>query len=33
MTKNNITSRSLKGYNGNALKPESVKNLVSLGPI
>ncbi len=31
--KNNIASRGLKGYNGNALKPESVKNLTSLGPI
>jgi hypothetical protein len=33
ITKNNLTSRSLKGFNGNALKPESVKNLPSLGPI
>lgn len=33
ITKNNLTSRSLKGFNGNALKPESVKNLTSLGPI
>jgi hypothetical protein len=24
-------SRNLKGYNGNALKPESVRNLTSLG--
>ncbi len=31
--KNGIMSRSLKGYNGNALKPESVKNLSSLGPM
>jgi len=33
ITKNNLTSRSLKGFNGNALKPENVKNLTSLGPI
>lgn len=31
--KNGIMSRNLKGYNGNALKPESVKNLTSLGPM
>ena len=29
--KNGIMSRNLKGYNGNALKPESVRNLTSLG--
>ena len=26
-------SRSIKGYNGNALKPESVRPLTSLGPM
>jgi hypothetical protein len=31
--KNGIMSRNLKGYNGNALKPESVRNLASLGPM
>lgn len=31
--KNGLSSRSIKGYDGNALKPESVKNLTSLGPI
>lgn len=31
--KNGLMTRSLKGYNGNALKPESVKNLQSLGPM
>ena len=31
--KNNFLSRSIKGYNGNALKPESVRALTSLGPM
>ena len=31
--KNGIMSRNLKGYNGNALKPESVRHLTSLGPM
>lgn len=31
--KNGITSRTIKGYNGNALKPESYKMLTSLGSI
>ena len=31
--KNALLSRSIKGYNGNALKPESFKHLSSLGPI
>ena len=31
--KNGILSRNLKGYNGNALKPESVRNLLTLGPM
>lgn len=31
--KNGLMSRSLKGYNGNALKPESSKHLTSLGPM
>jgi len=32
-SKNGITSRTIKGYNGNALKPESHKMLQSLGSI
>lgn len=31
--KNGITSRTIKGYNGNALKPESHRMLQSLGSI
>jgi len=31
--KNGLMSRNLKGYNGNALKPESMKHLTSLGPM
>jgi hypothetical protein len=31
--KNGLLSRSLKGYNGNALKPEAVRSLTSLGPM
>lgn len=31
--KNGISSRTIKGYNGNALKPESHKMLASLGSI
>lgn len=30
-TKNGITSKSIKNYNGNALKPDNCKNLASLG--
>ena len=26
-------SRSIKGYNGNALKPENFRNLTTLGPM
>jgi hypothetical protein len=29
--KNGIMSRSIKGYNGNALKPEGMRNLTTLG--
>lgn len=28
-----MMSRNLKGYNGNALKPETVRNLLTLGPM
>jgi hypothetical protein len=31
--KNGLSSRSIKGYDGNALKPESVRNLVNLAPL
>mgnify|MGYP000968943608 CR=1 FL=1 len=31
--KNGLTSRSIKGYDGNAIKPETVRNLTTLGPL
>lgn len=31
--KNGLMSRSIKGYNGNALKPEGMRHLTSLGPM
>jgi len=31
--KNELQNRALKGYNGNSLKPEGMKNLTSLGPM
>ncbi len=30
--KNGFMSRSIKGYDGNAIKPEFMRNLTSLGP-
>lgn len=31
--KNGLLSRSIKGFNGNALKPDGIKNLTTLGPM
>ena len=31
--KNGLLSRSIKGFNGNSLKPDGIKHLTTLGPM